>query len=95
MPNVLHFSMDELSSVPLAKTMRPPTEAAPIPRVAIWILRCLDHPLVLLARLALRAQVVRQHRENQAVQRGPADLCHLSDQADRPALQSSQRVLSK
>jgi hypothetical protein len=94
MPNVLNFYMDELSSVALAKTMRPPTEAAPFP-VAIWILRCLDHPLVLLARLALRGQVVRQHREDQAVQRGPADLYHLSDRADRPALQSSQRVLSK
>ena len=76
--------------------MRPPTEAAPIPRVAIWILpRRLDHPLALLARSALQGQMVRRRREDRAAQRAPAHLYHLSDQADRPALQSSQRVLSK
>jgi hypothetical protein len=64
--------------------------------VAIWILpRRLDHPLALLARSALQGQMVRRRREDRAAQRAPAHLYHLSDQADRPALQSSQRVLSK
>jgi hypothetical protein len=39
--------------------------------------------------------VVRQLREDQAAQRGPAHLYHLSDRADRLVLQSSQRVPSR